>query len=1010
MDDDSCNKFIGSLTKYLQSLCHSYVDFDNGVELVGHIYLNVDTGKGKIDYVLNESVCKNGANVVKFTSNSYHAQPVEKTKKETTKKAPDPPKDDDKRKNDDDDVIIVGSEGSSRRNRTGSGASPSRLQGSPGGMQRGMAGQNRMGQQQGGVFRPPGRGMNPRLGAPMPRAGGYNYQPRQRLSYPGQPRNYMNYPRARQPFPQTHGPVPVGQPVPVGHAIRGQNPVDMDITFMREEYVAGQPRPPLPAGQQPGYPYQSHPGAPVTGAPSSMQPQPQQAPHMSGQHYMTPYTQAGHVPGQPPATMVAPGVPASHSLPTSLASTMANQAVLPGQEAIVSVIGSPSPAVSSVPSFFEPGQQAHPATSATGGMPLPVTTHTIFDSGPVMAPADPTGPQPTTFGDLANAGIAVSSASNPSTTVIPSPSMSGAVGAAHGTVETQPNFVIGQVWSESSETTLGTASQQISQSSVSYPQPPPSGQTVPSTMGSSGQNANVFDNFSLPAVSQQHHLPAQFSPSVHQTSTPMSAGGVGSGGEGDRFSALVSELQAFNQHGQSQPPHTPPHSQHLPSSTPPHLSHPSHHPPTAASPALLSHQDHSTPTRVSYPGYSTPTRTPTHQTESSPLSHGHPSTFTFGEAAGHRLKQDPGNMEESVATSVLHESTEAAAIDAPGGAFLAPSGHGSGHGGLEDFRKRSGSSSSHSRGTPSPISSSTGNLVGPESVVIETKPFLHQASDYDSGCDTASASTSERLASPQNSSGPQSHQSVRSISIPLVPLDSPSSRPLDIKQERHDEDNAQSDRLKMASSEWSQKTPDADWVTDMSALNNSDESEDEDDNDPQDDDDPNYEPGRGYSSEKGPAKRPRGRLSEKGAGRGKKRKVDHDDTGGDSYQQSENSPEDDQEMAHSDDYHSPEHESEDAEIRYKPGTFLLINVAKDSERPSRMRPAHTPAEVITTPPGQEDGLWVHTLVIAGNGLWRLPSVDQLVDLCVDPCDVVRKLEKANVKIQGSKVFYRFDDM
>ena len=165
MDDDSCGKFIGSLTKYLQSLCHSYVDFDKGVELVGHIYLNVDTGK-KIDYVLNESVCKNGANVVKFTSNSYHAQPVEKKeKKETPKKDG---KSESGKKGDDDDVIIVGSEGS-RRNRT-PGSSPSHSHASPNQMQRGM-GLNRM-----GMFRSP-RGPNPRLGSPLAR-GGYTYQPR----------------------------------------------------------------------------------------------------------------------------------------------------------------------------------------------------------------------------------------------------------------------------------------------------------------------------------------------------------------------------------------------------------------------------------------------------------------------------------------------------------------------------------------------------------------------------------------------------------------------------------------------------------------------------------------------------------------------------------------------------------------------------------------------------------------------------------------------------------------
>ena len=167
MDDDSCSKFIGSLTKYLQSLCHSYVEFDNDVELVGHIYLNIDTGK-KIDYVLNESVCKNGANVVKFTSNSYHAQPVDKSRKEIIKKAPERHKDK-KQNDDDDDVIIVGSEGS-RKNRVG--GSPSRAtslnyRGGAGGRPTGSPA---------GTFRQP-RGMNPMLGSSLNR-GGNTYQPR----------------------------------------------------------------------------------------------------------------------------------------------------------------------------------------------------------------------------------------------------------------------------------------------------------------------------------------------------------------------------------------------------------------------------------------------------------------------------------------------------------------------------------------------------------------------------------------------------------------------------------------------------------------------------------------------------------------------------------------------------------------------------------------------------------------------------------------------------------------
>jgi len=83
MDLDSSSKFISSLAKFLQSLCNGYVEFDNGVEVIGHIYINVDTGK-KIDYILNEKVCKNDQNSVTFISNSFHATPatVEKPKSE----------------------------------------------------------------------------------------------------------------------------------------------------------------------------------------------------------------------------------------------------------------------------------------------------------------------------------------------------------------------------------------------------------------------------------------------------------------------------------------------------------------------------------------------------------------------------------------------------------------------------------------------------------------------------------------------------------------------------------------------------------------------------------------------------------------------------------------------------------------------------------------------------------------------------------------------------------------
>lgn len=79
MDYDSSSKFISSLAKFLQSLCNGYVEFDNGVQVIGHLYLSVDTGK-TIDYVLNEKVCKTDENSVTFISNSFHAQPAEKPK------------------------------------------------------------------------------------------------------------------------------------------------------------------------------------------------------------------------------------------------------------------------------------------------------------------------------------------------------------------------------------------------------------------------------------------------------------------------------------------------------------------------------------------------------------------------------------------------------------------------------------------------------------------------------------------------------------------------------------------------------------------------------------------------------------------------------------------------------------------------------------------------------------------------------------------------------------------
>ncbi|KAL8579131.1 hypothetical protein ACOMHN_036070 [Nucella lapillus] len=115
MDGDSSAKFIGSLTKFLQSLCNGYVEFQRGVELVGHIYLNIDTGE-KVDYILHERVSKNDENSVTFVSNSFHAQPQEKDKEKAKEPAAttnaksgksERLRDDDDDDDDDDDIMIV---------------------------------------------------------------------------------------------------------------------------------------------------------------------------------------------------------------------------------------------------------------------------------------------------------------------------------------------------------------------------------------------------------------------------------------------------------------------------------------------------------------------------------------------------------------------------------------------------------------------------------------------------------------------------------------------------------------------------------------------------------------------------------------------------------------------------------------------------------------------------------------------------------------------------------------
>lgn len=112
MDADSSSKFIGSLTKFLQSLCNGYVEFQRGVELVGHIYLSIDTGE-KVDYILHEKVNKNDENSVTFVSNSFHAHPpkIEKEKEKIQAPKHGFRNTASKDTSDDDDIMIVDNKG-----------------------------------------------------------------------------------------------------------------------------------------------------------------------------------------------------------------------------------------------------------------------------------------------------------------------------------------------------------------------------------------------------------------------------------------------------------------------------------------------------------------------------------------------------------------------------------------------------------------------------------------------------------------------------------------------------------------------------------------------------------------------------------------------------------------------------------------------------------------------------------------------------------------------------------
>ena len=76
MDYSTSTKFISSLSKTIQSLCHGYVNFTASVQLTGRLYLNVDESKS-IEYYVDEKLCKTDHNKVVLKSNSFHAQIVE---------------------------------------------------------------------------------------------------------------------------------------------------------------------------------------------------------------------------------------------------------------------------------------------------------------------------------------------------------------------------------------------------------------------------------------------------------------------------------------------------------------------------------------------------------------------------------------------------------------------------------------------------------------------------------------------------------------------------------------------------------------------------------------------------------------------------------------------------------------------------------------------------------------------------------------------------------------------
>lgn len=78
MVDPSSEKFVACLVKSLQMLCHGYMEFNDNIEIIGHLNIRIDNCQ-KLDYIVNEQVSKRGGESTLFHSNSYHSLPPNKS-------------------------------------------------------------------------------------------------------------------------------------------------------------------------------------------------------------------------------------------------------------------------------------------------------------------------------------------------------------------------------------------------------------------------------------------------------------------------------------------------------------------------------------------------------------------------------------------------------------------------------------------------------------------------------------------------------------------------------------------------------------------------------------------------------------------------------------------------------------------------------------------------------------------------------------------------------------------